>query len=142
LNRPYLRSALIALIGLGAFVNGFASSLRADDVEGTLLAKEGRLLDDWESKGNWIVGDDDVVQLKPRRGEKGWRRFDDYLWSTRKYGDFEIRFEYRLQPAGNSGFYFHVGDKSDPVKQGIEVQLFDSHGRSRDAALTDHDAGG
>jgi hypothetical protein len=82
------------------------------------------------------------VRLQPRPGEAGWKRFNAYLWSTRKYKDFEIRFEYQVQPSGNSGFYFHVGDKSDPVQHGIEVQLFDSYARRRGDALTDHDSGG
>ena len=43
---------------------------------------------------------------------------------------------------GNSGFYFHVGDRKSPVAQGIEVQLYDSGSKPADAKLTDHDSGG
>lgn len=116
-----------------------SSAATADEV---VLVEEGRLTDQWETKGNWIVGRDGVVRLQPRPGESGWRRFDAYLWSTKKFSDFEIKFDYMVEPAGNSGFYFHVGDKSKPVQTGVEVQLFDSHSRKNSTELNDHDSGG
>jgi hypothetical protein len=88
------------------------------------------------------VGDDGVITLEPRPGEKGWTRYDAYLWLKDKYQDFEIEFEYKVQPRGNSGFYFNVGDKAEPVAKGIEVQIYDAPARGKDAKLTDHDSGG
>lgn len=96
----------------------------------------------WTTTGNWSVNEDGVISLVPREGEKGWSRFDAYLWLKGEYDDFEIQFEYRVDPKGNSGFYFNVGDRSDPVKQGIEVQIYDSGSKPADAKLTDHDSGG
>lgn len=102
----------------------------------------GDLKGHWETTGNWKLSDDGVVTLTPREGEKGWSRWSAYLWSKEKYQDFEIQFDYKVQPKGNSGFYFHVSDKNDPVAKGIEVQIYDSHGKAADAKLTDHDSGG
>ena len=82
------------------------------------------------------------MDLKPRPGEKGWSRFDAYLWSKKEYQDFEIEFEYKLELHGNSGFYFHVGDQKNPVKKGIEVQIYESASKKKGAKLTDHDSGG
>jgi len=96
----------------------------------------------WHTKGNWNTGKKGVVTLTPREGEKGWARFDAYLWSKRKYDDFEIQFEYRVQKRGNSGFYFNVADKSSPVAKGIEVQIYDSYRKKKKKRLTDHDSGG
>ncbi|MCB9881110.1 MAG: DUF1080 domain-containing protein [Planctomycetes bacterium] len=96
----------------------------------------------WTTKGNWQRSDDGVVALTPRPGESGWSRFDDYLWLEGQYGDFEMQFEYKVEVRGNSGFYFHVGDRKSPVAHGIEVQIFDSYGKPENAKLTDHDAGG
>ena len=95
----------------------------------------------WTTKGNWKINDDGVVTLVPRPGEKGWTRYDSYLWLNDKYEDFEIEFEYKVEPRGNSGFYFNVGDKADPVAKGIEVQIYDAP-QSKDAKLTDHTSGG
>ena len=47
-----------------------------------------------------------------------------------------------VQTGGNSGFYFRVGDVNDPVKQGIEVQIYDSASAPADKPLNDHDSGG
>src|SRR4030095_11031809 len=75
-------------------------------------------------------------------GESGWQRYDAYLWSNKEYQDFEIQFDYKVQKGGNSGFYFRVGDKKTPVEKGVEVQIYESHAKGKDAKLTDHDSGG
>jgi hypothetical protein len=123
---------------LSLLVVAFAAPLHAED---NLLAG-GDLNKNWETKGNWILDADDVVTLKPRPGESGWQRYDAYLWLKGDYQDFEIDFEYKVEKKGNSGFYFHVGDVKSPVATGIEVQIYDSHGKAADAKLTDHDSGG
>ena len=94
------------------------------------------------TKGNWILGTDGVVTLVPRKGESGWQRYDAYLWANKQFKDFEAEFEYKVEAKGNSGFYFHVGDVKEPVKTGIEVQIYDSGSKAKDAKLTDHDSGG
>jgi hypothetical protein len=105
------------------------------------LLETGDLSRHWTTKGNWKLAADGVVTLQPRPGEKGWSRFDAYLWSTKPYDNFEIQFEYQVQKGGNSGFYFNVGDQNSPVAKGIEVQIYDSHAKG-DQRLTDHDSGG
>jgi hypothetical protein len=106
---------------------GWVSLLRDDD-----------LSLDWTTSGNWSIKDG-VATLTPREGEKGWSRWSAYLWSKTKYKDFEIEFDYLVQTKGNSGFYFRVEDKNDPVAKGIEVQIYDS---SKALKLTDHSSGG
>ena len=65
------------------------------------------------------------------------------MWlGDKQYKDFEFDFDYKVQKGGNSGFYFHVGDKNSPVATGIEVQIYDSGSKGPDAKLTDHDLGG
>jgi hypothetical protein len=110
--------------------------------EWTQLLAGAELGKHWETKGNWTLDKEGVVSLTPRPGEEGWDRFDAYLWSKEDYEDFEIEFEYRLERNGNSGFYLHVGDRASPVATGIEVQIYDSHGKPADARLSDHDSGG
>lgn len=96
----------------------------------------------WTTTGNWILDKDGVVALEPRKGEKGWQRYDAYLWLKKEYKDFEAEFEYKVEKGGNSGFYFHVGDVKSPVAKGIEVQIYDSGSKKAGAKLTDHDSGG
>jgi hypothetical protein len=119
----------LALISTAAF---------AVDKWTPLLEKD--LATHWITTGNWSWKDG-VATLTPRPGEQGWKRWSAYLWSKKKYGDFEIEFDYKLEKGGNSGFYFRVGDVNDPVAQGIEVQIYDSASFG-DKPLNDHDSGG
>jgi Domain of Unknown Function (DUF1080) len=96
----------------------------------------------WTTTGNWVY-ENGVAALKPRAGEKGWTRYDAYLWlKSDALQNFEVEFEYNMEKSSNSGFYFHVGDVKNPVSSGIEVQLYDSFGKPAGKPLTDHDSGG
>ena len=106
------------------------------------LLADGGFAKHWTTKGNWVPEAGGIVTLVPREGERGWARFDDYLWLEGEYADFEFTFEARMTKRSNSGFYFRVSDRKSPVRHGIEVQLYESHSRGKDARLTDHDAGG
>ena len=109
----------------------------------TNLLPEKKLAPHWTTTGNWTVDDEGVVTLTPRAGESGWTRYDAYLWlEGDDYQDFEFAFDYKVQKGGNSGFYFHVGDRKEPVATGIEVQIYESGSKGQDAKLTDHDSGG
>lgn len=100
----------------------------------------GKDLAGWKTKGNWIIQKDGSLVIQPRDGEKGWSRWDAYLWSEKKYKDFVLDVEYAYPPGGNSGVYFRVGDRNDPVNKGIEAQILDSS--KKKGALTSHDHGG
>jgi len=100
----------------------------------------GKDLTGWKTTGNWLVQKDGSLLIQPRDGEKGWERYDAYLWSEKKYKDFVLDVEYAYPPGGNSGVYFRVGDRSDPVKQGIEAQILDSS--EKQEPLGPHDHGG
>lgn len=103
---------------------------------------EGGLSAHWTTTGNWKLDREGVVALEPRPGETGWTRYDAYLWLKKQYRDFEADFEYKVARGGNSGFYFHVGDKKSPVAKGIEVQIYDSGSKKPGEKLGDHDSGG
>lgn len=94
----------------------------------------------WMTKGNWKFEGDEIT-LTPRPGETGWQRYDAYLWSKREYDNFTVEFDYKVEPHGNSGFYFNVADRANPVAKGIEVQIYDAPDGTKDK-LTDHDSGG
>jgi hypothetical protein len=130
------------LLRLGStFAMLLAATLAFAEEGGTDLLAGDDLSKNWTTKGNWQL-EEGVVTLKPRPGESGWQRYDAYLWLNGEYKDFEIDFEYMVQKGGNSGFYFHVGDVKKPVETGIEVQIYDSGSKGKDAKLTDHDSGG
>ena len=100
----------------------------------------GKSLDGWKTTGNWLPQDDGSLLIHPREGEKGWRRYDDYIWLKRTYKNFVLDVEYVYPPGGNSGIFFRVGDLSDPVTSGIEAQILDSS--QKKGAMGHHDHGG
>src|SRR5256885_457193 len=82
---------------------------RGDDKDSSRwvdLLAGGDLTKHWKTTGNWKLDKDGVVALEPRPGEKGWQRYDAYLWAKKQYRDFEAEFEYKVNKNGNSGFYF------------------------------------
>lgn len=100
----------------------------------------GKDLTGWKTTGNWIPQEGGSLLIQPRDGEKGWSRWSAYLWSETQYKDFVMDFEYAYPKGGNSGFYFRVADRDDPVKKGIEAQILDSSAKK--GPLSSHDHGG
>lgn len=99
----------------------------------------GKDLSGWQTTGNWVVEEGNVIALKPRPGESGWKRYKDYLTTSRPYSDFVIDLEFKFEKAGNSGVFLRVGDLADHVESGMEVQILDTHGK---ANVGHHDCGG
>ena len=56
-----------------------------------------------------------MVALHPRPGEKGWQRYDAYLTTARKYKDFVLDLEFKIDKGGNSGMFLRVGDRKSQV---------------------------
>lgn len=115
-------------------------NLKLRDLSGFKTLYNGKDLTGWKTTGNWLVQKDRSLLIQPRSGEKGWQRYDAYLWSEKKYKDFVLDVEYAYPPGGNSGVYFRVGDRNDPVEKGIEAQVLDSSQKKE--PLGQHDHGG
>lgn len=116
-------------------------SLRAADTEeGFVTLYNGKDLTGWTTTGNWLPEADGVLAIRPREGEKGWKRFSAYLYTEKKYDDFIFKVEFKIPPKGNSGVFLNVADIADPVGQGLEVQILDSFGVEKE--LGHHDNGG
>ncbi|HAF59063.1 MAG TPA: hypothetical protein DCL00_05690, partial [Opitutae bacterium] len=101
----------------------------------------GKDLSGWKTDGNWVVQKDGSLMIDPKPGQEGWKRFDDYIFTEKKYGDFILEMEYKYPAKGNSGLFFRVGNKKNPVHTGMEVQILDCFGMN-DESMTHHDHGG
>ena len=109
--------------------------------DGFISLFNGKDLTHWNTTGNWIPQKDGSLLIQPKRGQKGWQRYSDYLISKEKFGDFILKLEYKYPPKGNSGIFFRIGDPEQPVKTGIECQILDSSGKPDDQ-MGHHDHGG
>ncbi len=118
-----------------------ACDVAEKDDDGFVQMFNGADLSGWQTNGNWLVKDENTIKLEPRPGEWGWQRFDDYLATTRKFRDFIIDLEFKIEEQGNSGVFLRIGDLDNHVESGFEVQILDIYGKP-DEELTHHDAGG
>jgi len=111
----------------GATVDGFEPMFNGKDLTG------------WETNGNWVVEEGNVITLMPRAGESGWKRYDDYIRTKKKYGDFILDLEFKFNKRGNSGVFMRIGDTKNHVDSGFELQILDTHGKKNPGH---HDGGG
>ncbi|PHS03314.1 MAG: glycosyl hydrolase [Blastopirellula sp.] len=116
-----------------------SSSLFAEDKDGFVQMFNGKDLTGWKTNGNWVIEEGNVLTLKPREGESGWQRYDDYIATDRKYGNFILDLEFKFNATGNSGVFMRVGDLKNHVTSGFEIQILDTHGKKKFGA---HDCGG
>lgn len=121
----------------------FAVACNSDEKEsdGFVQMFNGVDLTGWQTTGNWVVKEGNVIKLEPREGEWGWQRYNDYLATTRKYKDFIIDLEFKIKEKGNSGVFLRIGDLDNHVESGFEIQILDVYGKPDDK-ITHHDAGG
>lgn len=136
--KRYLHAAV--LIFSFAIVAGFtvAQDITQWSETGWVDLFNGKDLTGWQTTGNWIVNDG-VITLNPRAGEEGWQRYDAYLTTTKKYRDYVLEVDFKFEPKGNSGVFLRVGDLTDHVSSGFEIQILDTHHLEKPG---NHDCGG
>ena len=98
--------------------------------EGWELLFNGKNLDGWRGfrmdtvPGNWTAEDNCLVCL----GKGSDKRGD--IITTRKFENFDLKLEWKISPAGNSGIFYHVVEDHYPgdYATGPEYQLIDDLG--------------
>jgi Domain of Unknown Function (DUF1080) len=88
---------------------GFTALFNGKDLAGWKVNEGGKM-------EKWGV-DKGILFVEGEGG--GW------LMTEQEYGDFEIRVEYKLPKAGNSGVGLRSPMKGDPAYVGMEIQLLD-----------------
>jgi hypothetical protein len=66
----------------------------------------------------WDVHDGHLICLGENSG---------YLYSEGQFENFRLELEYKTSPQVNSGVFFRVSDRDDPVNTGFEMQILDTH---------------
>lgn len=89
-----------------------------------LPESEFTTLFDGETFSGWVGAKDSYDirdgMIENRRGAGG------NLFTEKTYGDFELRFEFRLSPGANSGIGIRSPLEGDPAYVGIELQVLDN----------------
>jgi len=145
LTRTLIALLLLPILGFSlALADQHAAA--ENDKDGFVPLFNGKDLTGWRTQGNWVV-EDGLLEIRPVKGKGGWKRYKDYLYTDKQYGNYVLSLEYKLPKNGNSGLHFRIADpgedwdKIDPVAKGIECQILDSHGKPDDK-MSHHDCGG
>jgi len=134
-----LKQIAILLIGSLAVGVAFAADNELtpkEKTEGYKLLFDGKSLAGWKSLGRteaWGVEDGAIGRVAAGAG---------MLASDAEFENFVLQVDYKVNPRVNSGIFVRWSDLKDPVNTGIEVQVYDSHGREKpgkhdDGALYD-----
>lgn len=114
--------------------------------EGWVLLFDGKITDGWrkcnatEMASNWSI---DENAMKVQRGEKaGHGQGGDILYGNKKYKNFELSIDWKIEKEGNSGIFYYVAEyPGKPIYFAApEVQVLDNW-NAGDNKLTNHLAG-
>ena len=127
--RQFYSSAigLLSLVAVSAMAqNGAPNTLTpAEKAAGWTLLFDGRSLPAWRG-------------FKSGAPPAGWKAVDGMvvreasggdLMTRDQYGDFELRLEWKVSKAGNSGVMFHITNEgAETYQTGPEMQILDNSG--------------
>lgn len=127
-----LSAACAALVMFGA------GRLRAQDEDGFVALFNGRNLDGWQGATEVYVAEDGkLVCQKHGTGEQESSHRN--LFTAKEYGDFILRFEFRLEPGANNGVAVRSPLEGPITEVGMEIQILDdSAGQYKDIAPHQH----
>lgn len=113
---------------------------------GWTLLFDGKSFNGWrkcnstEMAANWSINEN---AMKVARGERaGSGQGGDILFGSKKYKDFELSIDWKIEKEGNSGIFYYVVEYPDqPIYYAApEIQVLDNWDAS-DNKLTNHLAG-
>ena len=97
--------------------DGFRFSFPEDGVPaGWLVRRWDDVSKQPEGTAEWTVKEGVLLGGEPR---------GTWLMSEKEYGDFELQFEFKLGPLGNSGLALRSPMKGDPAFDAMEMQMAD-----------------
>lgn len=140
------RGVTALLLGLAGAACDPVMEVAPDECVNELSAEEAaagwRLLFDGESMDGWRnYGSESVQGWGIQQGCLAWLESEGDLISREQFSDFELKLEWRISEAGNSGIFIR-GDESGRTIHytGFEMQVLDNAGH-RDAKDPSHRAG-
>jgi type 1 glutamine amidotransferase len=81
----------------------------------------GKDLTGWIAKpGSWVVENGELLR----------KAGGSYIWTEQVYRDFVLECDFKLDKESNSGIFFRTTNIDDPVQTGIEMQVYDTAGKT------------
>ncbi|MCJ7484687.1 MAG: DUF1080 domain-containing protein, partial [Candidatus Aminicenantes bacterium] len=114
-NPLYFRNIFIREIPRDSEVPGIAESERA---EGFTPLFNGRDLEGWTGDTNGYAVEAGKIVIHPELGSGN-------LYTVKEYGDFVLRFEFKLTPAANNGLGVRAPLEGDAAYAAMELQILE-----------------
>ncbi len=127
-----LSSVFLLLVLAGIALQTANQLSQEEQRNGWKLLFNGKDLTGWTIAGSpdsWVVEDGTLHSTGKGHG---------MIYADGTYKNFELKLDFKLAPKANSGVFFRIWDKNDPVQTGIEVQVLDSYGKEKPGK---HDCG-
>ncbi len=95
-----------------------ASLLAEDKEQGFKPLFNGQNLDGWQGAVNGYLVEDGAIVCDPKKG--------GLLYTKDEYGDFHLKFEFKLTPGANNGLGIRTPISGNPAYVGMELQILDN----------------
>ncbi len=90
---------------------------KKEAADGFVRLFDGKTLNGWQGAVNGYKAEKGVLVCLKESGGK--------LLTTKEYGDFIFRFEFKLEPGANNGIGLRAPLEGDPAYTGMEIQVLD-----------------
>src|SRR5688500_1803380 len=109
-----MRLTMIVLIA----VTACAAIARAEDKDsGFTPIFDGKTLAGWQGAVTGYEVEDGAIKCIGKKG--------GFLYTDKEYGDFHLKFEFKLTPGANNGVGIRAPMGGDPAYVGMEIQVLD-----------------
>jgi len=116
LTTRVLAACVLAALPAQAGASGPLSE--AERALGFVSLFDGKTLDGWQgSTGGYAVEEGNLVCKRQGGG---------FLYTDREYGDFHLKFDFKLTAGANNGLGIRTPMKGDPAYVGMELQILDN----------------
>ena len=120
----------------------------AERKEGWILLFNGKNFDGWRQcngtamPANWVIDDNSMKVFTASGKEPGSGADGDIIYGVKKFRNFELSVDWKIEKKGNSGIFFNVREvQGEPIYYAApEVQVLDN-AEATDNKLPSHLAG-
>jgi len=100
------------------------TGLSATEIEeGFVSLFDGKTLDGWQGATEVFAVEQGLLVC--RKHGRDDDRTNQNLFTTKQYGDFVLRFEFKLEPSANNGIAVRSPLEGRPSRDGLEIQVLD-----------------
>lgn len=95
-----------------------SAAFAADQEDGFSSLFDGKSLEGWQGDTKGYVVEDGAIKCDAKKG-------GGFLYTAKEYGDFHLKFEFKLTKGANNGLGIRAPKGGDPAYVGMELQILD-----------------